>query len=59
MNNTIDQATLHKIINNVVMILDIMQHILKDIKDRDSTHDYYLRHMFCALIISTSVIFGT
>ena len=38
-------------------MLDRMQQNLEDIKDRGSTHDVYLRHMFRTLMISTNMIF--
>ena len=39
LKDTIEQATLHKSSNNVVVMLDRMQQHLEDIEDRGSTHN--------------------
>ena len=38
-------------------MLDRMQQKLEDIKDCGSTHNYYLRHIFRALMIYNNVVF--
>ena len=57
LKDTIEQATLQKSSNNVVVMIDRMPQNLEDIKDRGSTHDDYLCHMFRALMTSTNMIF--
>ena len=57
LKNAIEKVTLQKSSNNVVVMLNRMQQNLEDIKDRGSTHDDYLRHMFRALITSSNVMF--
>ena len=52
----IEKATLQKISNNVVAMLDRMQKNLEDIKDLGSTNDDYLRHMCRGLMTSTNVV---
>ena len=57
LKDTIEESTLLKSSNNIVVMLDRMQQNLEDIKDRGSTHDDYLRHMFCTLMTSTNMVF--
>ena len=57
LKDAIEQATLQKSSNNIVVMLNRMQQNLEYIKNHGSTHNDYLRHMFRALMTSTNVIF--
>ena len=57
LKDAIEQATLQKSSNNVFKMLNRMQQNFEDIKDRGSTHDDYLCHIFRALMTSTNMLF--
>ena len=57
LKDAIEQGTLQKISNKVVVMIDRMQKNLEYIKDHGSTHDDYLCHMLRTLMTSTNVVF--
>ena len=57
LKDAIEEVTLQKSSNTVVVIIDRMQKNLKEVKDRISKHNDYLRHMFRTLMTYTNVIF--